>query len=272
MVCKGISQRTLSDPAPKACPTCHKMFTPHRKRPDQKYCGHSCAIKANQDIINTASKTPEAIAKIAAQMRGRGEGKAYSKINGRHAHRVIAEQMLGRPLAEGEIVKFRDGNKQNIDPDNLVVFPDRVSFLSQPLSKPRTPREYCNRGHKLDGENLRVKSNGDRYCATCAQDWWRLNAHQRRVNEREGSVGRVDDAPRRDVIDDLFRMQRSKCAYCRVAIKRSDRRSWNLDHIHPIAKGGDNRRSNLQITCRECNARKSAKDPIEFARSMGKLI
>jgi hypothetical protein len=45
----------------------------------------------------------------------------YRKQHGRHQHRVVAEQMLGRPLKPGEIVHHIDGNKHNNDPSNLQV-------------------------------------------------------------------------------------------------------------------------------------------------------
>lgn len=53
--------------------------------------------------------------------RGRGEGKTYRKRNGRHEHRVVAEEKLGRPLRSGEIVHHLDGDIHNNDPENLHV-------------------------------------------------------------------------------------------------------------------------------------------------------
>jgi endogenous inhibitor of DNA gyrase (YacG/DUF329 family) len=37
-------------------------------------------------------------------------------------HILVAEEMLGRPLAPGEVVHHRDGNKANNDPTNLKVY------------------------------------------------------------------------------------------------------------------------------------------------------
>ena len=45
----------------------------------------------------------------------------YRKRHGRHEHRVVAEEMLGRPLKRNEIVHHIDGNKHNNDPSNLRV-------------------------------------------------------------------------------------------------------------------------------------------------------
>lgn len=57
----------------------------------------------------------------ADSLRGRGSGKGYTKINGVHEHRLVAEKMLGRPLEPVEIVHHIDGDKRNNNPDNLKV-------------------------------------------------------------------------------------------------------------------------------------------------------
>ena len=60
-------------------------------------------------------------AREAQLNNSKSEDKAYKKYLGRHIHRVIAEQMLGRKLKKGEIVHHIDGNKMNNDSKNLMV-------------------------------------------------------------------------------------------------------------------------------------------------------
>lgn len=66
----------------------------------------------------------------------------------------------------------------------------------------------------------------------------------------------------------LFLLQGKKCAIC----KRSIIKKYHVDHIQPIAKGGEHVRCNIQLLCPTCNCRKSAKEPEKFLREMGFLV
>jgi len=67
----------------------------------------------------------------------------------------------------------------------------------------------------------------------------------------------------------LLSLQKSRCAICRTSLKKI---GYHLDHVIPLARGGKNVDSNVQLTCPKCNHEKSSKDPIEFMQSRGYLL
>lgn len=71
--------------------------------------------------LNPTRMTPEVRQKIR-EAHLHNDGKSYSKYYGRHEHRVVAEQMLGRVLNPAEVVHHIDGNPRNNEPENLFVF------------------------------------------------------------------------------------------------------------------------------------------------------
>ena len=73
-------------------------------------------------ITNKARMTAEVREKLRMARLNSGAGIAYPKLYGRHEHRVVAEQILGRPLEEGEVVHHIDGNVRNNAPENLRIF------------------------------------------------------------------------------------------------------------------------------------------------------
>ncbi len=71
-----------------------------------------------------------------------------------------------------------------------------------------------------------------------------------------------------DEIKRLYDKQGRRCIYCHKAL----RGKYHCDHIQPLARGGSNWISNIQLLCGPCNVRKRATDPVDFARRIGLLI
>ncbi|WP_054910471.1 HNH endonuclease [Pseudomonas sp. NBRC 111135] len=54
-------------------------------------------------------------------------------------------------------------------------------------------------------------------------------------------------------------------AFCAGCGRTCDYNSWNMDHIIPLWKGGDDLESNMQVLCIPCHADKTAKEAAERA-------
>lgn len=90
----------------------------------------------------------------------------------------------------------------------------------------------------------------------------RASKAMRRARQKAGGSYKAAD------ILDLQRLQRGRCAAC----VRPLGRGYHVDHVQPLARGGRNDKKNLQLLCPSCNQTKSARDPLEFMQSLGKLL
>lgn len=84
------------------------------------------------------------------------------------------------------------------------------------------------------------------------------------VNRDKRKHGRLP----RGTVKRLCEMQRGKCANCCTSLDAG----FHVDHIMPLARGGQHVPDNIQILCPTCNVRKAARHPIQFAQMHGRLL
>ena len=102
-ICWGVFEHNF------CCRECAKVFTSARMT--------EYNIIHNPESMNDSRRRAIRNARL-----GSGEGKSYEKTFGRHTHRIVAEEKIGRLLKSGEVVHHIDGNKRNNNPENLMVF------------------------------------------------------------------------------------------------------------------------------------------------------
>lgn len=132
---------------------------------------------------------------------------------------------------------------------------ERVQRLKDEIAEKNRARYLRNRERRLAQAKAYAEANRDK-----VREIKRSYRHRRRSVERTGMTGRE--------MAEWVSAQKKVCYWCGSRCPTN----FHVDHYHPLAKGGKHEASNLVIACRSCNSRKQARDPLDFAREVGRLL
>lgn len=102
-------------------------------------------------------------------------------------------------------------------------------------------------------------------------EWSKKNRHILKIKEdkRRAFLKGCEGSHTHEQAMVVLESQKYRCINCNCCLKKNEK---HKDHIMPLSRGGSNNIKNIQYLCRSCNLSKNAKDPIEWARTNGRLF
>lgn len=146
---------------------------------------------------------------------------------------------------------------------NLEVVREKARAHSRKVYESRKP--YIEAWLAANAEKVRESRRArDATLSEEQRENRRVHVRNRRARKR-GNGGKHTA----DQIRDLLVRQRHKCPFCSANL----RRGFHADHIMPLALGGSNDISNIQLLCPTCNDSKGYSHPIVWAqKKRGRLL
>lgn len=169
--------------------------------------------------------------------------------------REIARQRTHYYANRGKIAKRRQESR-DANPERFKEYATKTRAKNKHKIARRVAEYHIeNREKRLQQKKEYRLKNMDR---------WRIYRAKRRAKEAGFSTAHTAAD-----VEHIFKLQKGRCGYCRTDLKKAKR---HVDHITALSKGGHPGKRNLQILCQPCNLKKHAKDPIDFAQSLGMLL
>lgn len=145
---------------------------------------------------------------------------------------------------------------------NLEAVRERARVHAKAVYESRKP--YMEAWRAANANKLRAYVRAQFAASSEEQrEKYRVKVRNRRARKK-GNGGKHTAAQ----IRDLLVRQRYKCPFCSANL----RRGFHADHIMPLALGGSNDISNIQLLCPTCNDSKGYSHPIVWAQKKGRLL
>lgn len=199
------------------------------------------------------------MAEVAARRKERRTAKSARKI----ALESGSLMYVGRPCSKGH-----SGTKYTASGSCVEC----LAIFSRSELKKEYDRKYLieNRDRIIQLARIRNEQNRE-VRAQKAKEWAKKNPEIRKAISKAYKARRRQLEAGGDSTSVIMAWERSTPKYCHWCKSKCEN-NYHVDHYQPLSKGGMHVVDNLVIACPPCNLRKSAKDPYEFAASLGRLF
>lgn len=232
----------------KTCTCCkqarpHDDFSPDRRNKDglQSRC---------RECSRAASKA----ARDADPERARAKERAYFAKN---RQRVLESNNRSRVKNADKVKACKKAWYEKVKNDPSFKAKLKARQEANKDAKREYDRAYRAKNPEVQAQRARewVSRNPEKRAAIVR------NYRDRRRAQTSGGISTAELAAWTD-------QQKKVCYWCGTKCAKG----FHVDHYVPLARGGLHEASNLVISCAPCNLKKNAKDPLDFAREIGRLM
>ena len=179
-----------------------------------------------------------------------------------------------KPCAKACSAKYRSANQEDLRLKNkLYVLANKDK---KQLSDAAYYAKNAERIKARYSKETIAKKNSEYYRINTLKiqqhnnEWSKNNRWSARIRKqnRRARIKGAGGVLSKGLADKLFDLQQGKCACCKASLGKN----FHLDHIMPLALGGENADGNMQLLRQRCNTQKKAKHPVDFMQSRGFLL
>lgn len=236
------------------------------------YNNGACKPCARLRASNYRKLNPDKVKKVLKEYRlnNKEKRKEYRKNNAEYLREYARKYHTERY----DDSQFRDSSKQR----TKKWYSENKQKAAEYSRKYRVIKkhelsEYGKLYYAKNKDKIKIKS----------QEWRINNLERYRVNKQDyrkakpeihRSVNRLRKAKLSKgklsigLADKLLLTQKGICVCCKLDLDAN----YHIDHIMPLALGGEHTDSNIQLLCPSCNMQKSAKHPVDFMQTRGFLL
>jgi 5-methylcytosine-specific restriction endonuclease McrA len=188
----------------------------------------------------------------------------------------LKKYYTGRPCPNGHITDRYTNNASCV----VCQYEIRRKWVKNNLEKVRKYGRDCARRNWAIPEKRKQSIARSRKWLDTADNKEKYKAVKKRYRQNNKLKKCIDQHRRRaklklaggshteQQIVGLLVKQKNKCINCLCNISSRPQ----IDHIMPIALGGNNSIENIQLLCKSCNSKKQAQDPLVWAKKNGRLF
>ena len=156
--------------------------------------------------------------------------------------------------------EYREKNYERVRQKEKEYYHNNKEIKKEYAEKNKDKIREKQREYYLSNKNLFKEKRQEYRKTEKGKMVYKNSNNKRRAKIMEGNI-KTEDLQ-------LLIENSKTCYWCNIKLNKN----YHIDHYVALSKGGTHTIDNIVISCPDCNLRKNAKDPYEFALTKGKLL